>query len=317
MTVPAKKLRRRALRARFLAALTGATRFAPRVAVEGAIAACAPLARWTRFERTTRANLALAFPKIHETERSRIAAAVRRHAARQFASWLHIAATDVATGGWIDDLVEVSPSIARLDDALALGRGAIIATAHLGDWELLAARLVRRGHTGAVVGLRRAHDPSSMWIENARARHGVRTIPQSAPPRELLEVLARGGVLGILCDLNARRLDGIDLPFFGRPARTLTAPAALARASRAPIVPIRCVRRGSGRYELLCDEPLALETHLGRERARGRLLESLNATYERWIRLDPEQWAWHQERWKHGSAGPASLQSADQGFASR
>jgi len=240
---------------------------------------------------------------------------VRRHAARQFASWLRIAATDSSTGGWIDELVEVHPSIARLDEALALGRGAIVATAHIGDWELLAARLVRRGHAGAVVGLRRANDPSSMWIEAARARHGVRTIPQSAPPRELLDVLARGGVLGILCDLDARRLDGMELPFLGHPARTLTAPAALARASRAPVVPVRCVRRASARYELLCDEPLEFAVDLGRDLARRRFLEALNATYASWIRADPEQWAWHQDRWKRGSTAQPSLQSADQGFA--
>jgi len=287
------------------------------MALEGALVACAPLARWTRFERTTRTNLALAFPDIDEALRSRIAAGVRRHAARQFASWLRLAATDASTGGWIDELVELNPSIAHLDEALALGRGAIVATAHIGDWELLAARLVRRGHSGAVVGLRRANDPSAMWIENARARHGVRTIPQAASPRELLGVLAHGGVLGILCDLDARRLDAIELPFLGHPARTLTAPAALARASRAPIVPIRCVRRASARYELLCDEPLEFEVAIGRERARRRLLESLNATYARWIRADPEQWAWHQDRWKHGSPGSASLQSADQEFAAR
>ncbi|MBL8861419.1 MAG: lysophospholipid acyltransferase family protein [Planctomycetes bacterium] len=317
MPLPTAKRRRRALRARLLDALTGAARVAPRVVVEGALCACAPLARWTRFERMTRANLARALPELDPAERLRIAGAVRRHAARQFASWLRLASSDAPRGAWIDELVEADASLELLGAALARGRGAIVATAHLGDWELCATRLVRLGFRGAVVGLRRPNDPSALWIEAARARHGLRTIPQSAPPRELLHVLARGECLGILADLDARRLDGIELPFLGLPARTLTAPAALARASGAPIVPVRCVRERSGRYRLAAEAPIELDPTLPRELARRDALARLNAVYARWIRAAPEQWAWHQDRWRRpgGTATPAALQSPDQGFA--
>src|SRR5205085_3679082 len=84
---------------------------------------------------------------------------------------------------------------------------------------------------------------------------------------------------------------------FGIAARTLTAPAALARASGAPIVPTRCVRTADGRYALLCERALELDASLPRALARTALLAELNATYERWIRASPEQWAWHQKRW--------------------
>ncbi len=293
-----RKQRRRARRARVLAALTTAVRWAPPGTVESALGACAPLARWTRFERITHANLALAYgTELDEAARARIASGVRRHAARQFASWLRLAASDAHRAGWIDDLVRVDPSIEHLDAALAHGRGAVVVTAHLGDWELLAARLVRSGRRGAVVGLRRPNDPGARWFEDMRTRHGVRTIAQSATPRELLAVLARGEVLGILCDLDARRLDGETVPFFGIPARTLTAPAAIARASGAPLVPTHCVRHGDGRYDLRCESPLVFDARADRVAARRELLERLNRTYERWIRAAPEQWAWHQKRW--------------------
>lgn len=298
---PAGKVRRRAVRARLLAALTTAARWSPPGTIEGALSLCAPLARWSRFERTARANLALALgDDLDAAGQARIARRVRRHAARQFASWLRLAAHDAADAGWIDEHVRVDASIRHLDAALAGGRGAIVATAHLGDWELLAARIVRLGHRGAVVGLRRPNDPSARWFEDLRARHGLRTIPQSASPREMLAVLARNEVLGILCDLDARRLDAEFVPFFGMPARTLTAPAALARASGAPLVPARCVRGPDGSYTLACEEPFAFDTSLPRPAARRAILERLNATFERWIRADPEQWAWHQVRWPSG-----------------
>ncbi|MCY2961385.1 MAG: lysophospholipid acyltransferase family protein [Planctomycetota bacterium] len=304
--IPADKRRRRAIRARLLGALTSAARWSPPGTVEGALALCSPFMRWSRFERTTRENLALALgAELDERERVRIARGVRRHAARQFASWLRLAGCDAARGGWIDELVPVDESIRHLDEALARGRGAIVATAHLGDWELLAARVVRLGHRGAVVGLRRPNDPSARWFEDLRSRHGVRTIAQSASPRELLTVLASGGVLGILCDLDARRLDAEVLPFFGTSTRTLTAPAALARAAAAPIVPARCVRTAAGTYALRFEAGFDLDRHLPRDEARRRVLSRLNSTYERWIREAPDQWAWHQKRWPE-SRGPAA-----------
>ncbi len=305
--VPPEKVRRRAARARLLGALTSAARWSPPGAVEGALALCAPLARWTRFERTTRANLAFALPELDERERARIARGVRRHAARQFASWLRLAGCDARNAGWIDDTVVVDASIEHLRSALARGRGAIVATAHLGDWELLAAKVVRLGHGGAVVGLRRPNDPSARWFEDLRARHGIATIAQSASPRDMLAVLARGGVLGILCDLDARRLDAEELAFFGSPVRTLTAPAALARASGAPIVPARCVRTPDGRYALACEPAIEFDARAPRDTARRDVLVRLNAIYERWIRATPEQWAWHQKRWPAaGSGAPGS-----------
>jgi KDO2-lipid IV(A) lauroyltransferase len=113
----------------------------------------------------------------------------------------------------------------------------------------------------------------------------------------VLDVLARGEVVGLLCDLEDRRLDGEFVPFFGVPARTMTAPASLARASGAPLVPARCTREG-GRYVLRCEAPLDFDASLPRAAARSAVLERLNATYERWIRAAPEQWAWHQRRWR-------------------
>jgi len=312
---------RRAARARVLGALTATARWSPPAAVEGALTACAPLARWSPFERTTRANLRLAYGgELDEARIDAVARGVRRHAARQFATWLRLAASDERRGAWIDELVEVDASIAHLDAALARGRGAIVVTAHLGDWELLAARLVRSGRRGAVVGFRKSNDPSAAWFETMRARHGLRTIPQSAPPRAVLDVLARGEVVGLLCDLEARRLDGEFVPFFGVPALTMTAPAALARASGAALVPARCTREGA-RCVLRCEAPLEFEASRPRAAARTAVLERLNETYERWIRAAPDQWAWHQRRWRSRPASDAgaetSLQSTDTGLAAR
>jgi KDO2-lipid IV(A) lauroyltransferase len=303
MTARAKQLRRR-LRARALRALTRAPLLAPSALVGSALAAVSPLARFSRYERRTLANLELALgSETTAAQRASIARGVRRHAARLFAEWLRLARSGAPgtprerRGAWIDRAVRLDPSIAVLERELALGRGALIVTAHLGNWELLCARLRRLGLSGAVVGFERARDASSAWLAEMRETYGVRTIAQDAGAREVLRVLQRGEVVGLLADLEARAIDGEFLPFFGVPALTMTAPAALARAAGLPLLPVRCVLQPDG-YRLLVEEPLSIRGDLPRREAILETTSRLNRVFERWIREHPGQWAWHQARWR-------------------
>ena len=295
---------RRRLRAKALLGVSVAGRFVPRTLLRATLRSLARAARFTRFEAQIQANLALVLGgELSLEERARIGREVRLHSARQLEEWLFLArASQAGTARkrveeWLDANVKFDPSCARLFERLQGGRGALIATAHLGNWEVLACALRRRGLDGAVVGLRKHRDPSADWLVRMRKGLSVRTIAQDAPPREVLGVLHGGGTLGVLCDLEVRRLAGLHVPFFGVPALTQTAPAALARAARTPIVPVRCVARGSG-YVMYVDEPLELSRELSRADATLDLLTRLNATYERWIREDLVQWAWHQPRWR-------------------
>jgi KDO2-lipid IV(A) lauroyltransferase len=294
------------VRARALHAAALAATHLPSSWTRAAGHGAARLAARTGRGALARENLALALGgELDAAQRERVLADATRFAGRLLAEWLRLArpcapgTPSAARGAWIDAAVELDASIARLDEVLAAGRGAIIVTAHLGNWELLCAALRRRGHEGAVVGRVRRRDPSHAWLSAMRRAYGVDTIPQDASPREALRILARGGVLGLLSDLHVKRLDHIELPFLGRPAQTLTAPAAFARAHRAPLVPVSCVARdrGRGRYILAVEEPLELRADLPREAGARELLTRLNDVYGRWIRAHPEQWAWHQRRW--------------------
>jgi len=296
----AEKLRRR-LRARALSAAARAAGWLPEPALRAALGAATPLLRLSRLERRTREQLELALGgELDARARAKIAAGVRRHTARLAADWLRLAeAGDPASprSAWIDGAVELDASRAHLDRLRDAGRGILIVTAHLGDWELLCARLHRLGLTGAVIGFERPNDPAHRWLERVRAGYGVTTLPQHTGARTILRTLRAGGTIGLLCDLEVRRLDGEFVPFFGRPALTMTAPAALARAAELPLLPASCVWC-DGRYRLRFEAPLELDPALDKQAAQLDLLTRLNATYERWIRATPEQWAWHQPRWR-------------------
>ena len=296
---------RRRWRAGAVGALCAVARAVPAPLLRPGFAAAAAWARRGELGRTARTNLELAYAgALSPAERERIVRATFEHATRLATHWLALSrgappeGPRRARGAWIDARVVVDPSIEILERELARGRGAIVVTAHIGDWELLCAALRRRGIHGSVVAHVKRRDPlARRWIE-LREGYGVPTLPQVGSARRALEVLERGETLGLLCDLEVRRLAGAFVPFFGRPAWTMSAPAALARVRGQPLVPARCVRESGGAWRLSVDPPLALRPELDRRAGTLELLARLNATYERWIRADPEQWAWHQPRWR-------------------
>lgn len=302
----AEPLRRR-VRAQLLNGLTHAAGFVPSPLLRGGLGCAAHLARFSSIERTTLANLELALgSETTEAERRKIARGVREHSARLLREWIQLRRCAPKNGAdpklpgphteWIDERVKLDDSYSILQREHAKGRGVLVSTGHLGNWELLAARLHREGYPGVVVGRKRARDSTADWLIQMREAYGVTTMPQDCAPRDLLRVLQRGEVIGMLSDLEVRRLDGEFLPFFGVPALTMTAPAAIARTRRIPLVPARCVLRGD-HYLLSFEEPLEADPSLDRKAQTTDLLTRLNAVFEGWIRETPEQWAWHQRRW--------------------
>lgn len=302
-SVPREPLRRR-LRAQALATLGSLAGGPLDPLVRAVLGGVALGASWSRYDELAESNLKLALPELDAAQRARVRAAMWSHTRRIVHEWLTLSNERRER---VLEQVDLGDSAARLRELSRGGRGLILVTAHIGNWELLAARLRREGFDGAVVGYKKRRDSSADWLVGLRASLGVRSLAQDDSPRELLSVLRSGGGLGLLCDLEVKRLSNAWVPFFGRPALTMTAPAALARASGLPLVPVSCVARGAG-YELRVEEPLELARDRDRRAAEDDLLARLNATYARWIRAHPEQWVWYRPRW---SAPPASEAERD------
>ncbi|MEZ6003413.1 MAG: hypothetical protein R3F17_06945 [Planctomycetota bacterium] len=234
------------------------------------------------------------------------ARAVLDHVARQAAEVAFLAhASPARRQRWLRGQFRDKDVLPVLRALLEQGRGVILLTAHVGNWEALAAYLADAGLQGSVVGRLRENDSIAGWLHAMRLRSGVETLAQDAPAEQALGVLKQGRLLGLLCDLEVRRLRGTFVPFLGHPALTMTAPAALARVSGAAILPVRCVidpRNRSG-YVLRAEAPLVWNAEAPRSQAQSELLQGMNDIYSRWILEDPEQWAWYEDRWRTDEAG--------------
>src|SRR5439155_7007989 len=110
----------------------------------------------------------------------------------------------------------------HLDDAIAAGRGAVCALPHSGNWDAAGVWLVR--HSGAFSTVAERLRPESLYRRFVAYREGLgmQVVPLTGgtrPPAEVLaERLRAGGVVCLLGDRDLTR-GGVDVTFFGEPAR--------------------------------------------------------------------------------------------------
>lgn len=174
--------------------------------------------------------------------------------------------------------------------ALALGRGVIIAGGHIGPAELILQAFAGRGiHYTAMV--ERIEPPQlSQLLRRVRQAHGHRYVDAGlAGTKALVRTLRASGVVAILVDRDVLG-SGIAVSFLGTTALVPSGAVELSRLTGAPIVPAYSWWRADGRHEAVLGAPLhpggrsrdpaALRTEV------ERLLEQLEPAYRR----RPEQW---------------------------
>jgi KDO2-lipid IV(A) lauroyltransferase len=299
MSVPLHKRLKRSLRSRLISGLLRLIALIPLGPALRLGAAGGALA-YHLFGKTRRLaleHLAHAFPEKTEAE--------RRDIARRMFIHLAMSAMEITSIGHWDDrlgeyMTERDPALLRA--ALAKGKGIVFVTGHLGNWELMARLVARVGAPVSAVA-KRGSDARLMGLIEAWRRDGnVTTLWREDPStaRALLRVFKRNEVLGILVDQDTR-VQGIWVPFFGRPAYTPRAPADLALRSGAPILVGTSHRKGERPGDGFLFEVTEVPydpSPADREAEVLRVTAACQAVMEDAIRRHPADWVWMHERWK-------------------
>jgi len=247
---------------------------------------------WTlgrRDRRRTLDHLALAFPDLPERDRRSLGRDCFRHQGMNLAECLHLLHHDCADLG---RHVEIH-GWEELEQARATGRPGILLTGHCGNWELLAATLNCRGLGMAVVARSLDEPRLQGMLAGLRRRFGTATIERGSEgaARHILGTLRRGGMLGMLIDQDTK-VDGVWVPFFGRPAFTPVGAAKLALRQGTQVVPAFIERRPDGTHLVRIFPPLELPEDP--QEATARMTELI----EEQVRRRPEQWVWMHRRWR-------------------
>lgn len=197
----------------------------------------------------------------------------------------------------MERLVRLEEGTGKLDRVLARGKGAIILTGHIGNWELLASYFRFFGYPGCLVGRRIYYEPYNRVLVSLRKSALVTTVYRDESPRKVLAELKANHVVGMSADQDIDNLEGVFVSFFGKPAWTPTGPAKVALASGAAIVPAFMIHE-KDYYRLFIEDPIWPVKNESKEEAIRLMTEAWSQVVEHYVRLYPDQWVWMHNRWK-------------------
>ena len=195
----------------------------------------------------------------------------------------------------VDNMVE-GIGLEHIDQALSRGKGCIVISAHFGNWEMMARKLVQHGCTVNVIA-RDSDDPGMTGITTRiRESGGYSVFDKDQPIIGAFRKLKNNELLGIIPDQND--YDGIEVEFFGRTALSAIGPAVLSLKSGAPIVPAFCEKTGDDLYRLKVFPILQFVPTGDQEVDTKNLTQLVMHALEDGIRINPSQWLWLHDRWK-------------------
>jgi Kdo2-lipid IVA lauroyltransferase/acyltransferase len=254
------------------------------------------IAPWQR--RHTRAlnNLAIAFPEKPLSERETIARAMWANLGRVMAETMQM------------DRIVADPSRIEIASQHIFQRykgklgPAVGVSLHMGNWELAIWPFTVAGAEPAAV-YRSVNNP---YVDRyLRQRREIlypggllakgREEDSKKTVRIITDYVRKGGRLGIISDLHDNQ--GIPVAFFGTPAKSVAAPALIARRLGVRIWMARCIRIGTeSRFRIEMKELKVQRTANQGEDIRA-ITAAMQAQFEVWIRETPEQWMWSNRRW--------------------
>ncbi len=249
----------------------------------------------------TRTNVALCFPAMAEQERTRL---LHR-------SLIETGKTMTEMGAlwlWPEDkmlaLVSQVSGEHLVKEALAQGKGVILATPHLGSWETVGLYCSAHYPITSLYRPPRMSELDNM-MRAARQRLGATLVPTDAGGiRALYRALEKGEMVGILPDQEPGAGTGIFAPLFGVPAYTMVLVARLALKTKAQVIFTYAERL-----------PLSSGYHLHFLRAPSVLHEgsveeatcAVNSMVEECVRALPDQYQWSYKRFRSRPAGERRL----------
>jgi KDO2-lipid IV(A) lauroyltransferase len=238
-------------------------------------------------------NLARAFPGRDAAWRRRTATACYRSLGRE-------AVIAFRLGREPAERVLARSEVLGLDALLeaARGPGALLATGHVGNWEVAGGALALRGAPIDAVAVRQRNPLFDRELVANRERLGMRVVYRAGAGAQVLRSLRGGRVPGLLADQDAGP-GGIFVEFMGVPASTPRGPALLALRAGARLFGAACVvHPGPPRRYVVHVEPLDVERTGDVDEDVRRLTRAHADFLGRFVAAAPEQYFWQHKRWK-------------------
>jgi len=184
-----------------------------------------------------------------------------------------------------------------LDEVLKLKKGAILTSAHIGNWELGGAALAALGFPLSVVALIHKNDNINNFFTKQREAKGIGVIPIGISVRRCFKVLANNGMVALVSDRDYFD-NGLEVEFFGKKANIPKGAALFSRRCDAPIVPVFMLRNKDDTFTLKILEPIMPVRTKNEHEDLICVTEKIVKVIESVVKKYPEQWFVFRRFWK-------------------
>ena len=259
-----------------------------------------------KHRRIARINLRIAFPEMGDAEADRIIRACYRNMGTSAAEFVHLPKMDAA---YIREHFRIEGAEHVRESLEGRKQPAMAMTGHFGNWELLSHVYGSVIAPVAFIVRPLKSDIIDRFVTERRECVGNTVIRKADSAKEVMKILRKRVLVGILIDQNVDRPQGILVDFFTRKAYTTYGIARLALAMNAAIHPAFIFREPGRKFHhvLRFAPPLPIDPRAPREEEVARVTRRCNEELEKVIREAPDQWMWFHRRWKTRPVGEPKI----------
>jgi KDO2-lipid IV(A) lauroyltransferase len=180
----------------------------------------------------------------------------------------------------------------HIDGAMARGKGTLILTAHLGNWEMGGIFLSLMGYSLTVITAPDVEERLHEFRVRLRQEQRIKVVTLDDTLASSLAVLKALQANELVALLGDRDLFGKGIPvnFFGQRVFFPIGPALLAYLSEASLIPTFVLIDQDDKYRCLAEPPIVLQKTGNRDRDLAENTQRIAAALEKFIRLYPDQW---------------------------
>lgn len=170
--------------------------------------------------------------------------------------------------------------------------------AHQANWDFVIRHITDIYPKFAIV-YRKANNPyvDKKILQTRSKDKNILMVPKGPTgAKGLVKAIKNGYSIAMLVDQKMN--DGIEVPFFGRPAMTANAIAKLSLQYNYPIIPCQLIRTKNNHFKAILYPEIKYQTTNHKEKDVYNIMLIINQTLEKWIKENPSQWFWFHNRWK-------------------
>lgn len=254
-----------------------------------------------------KANLEVIFPERTKREIRRIKIKMFRNFAKYLVDFFRLAKLDKE---YIKNNLKTE-NLHYFDQALSSGKGVIVLSGHLGNWELGGAVMALLGYDFWVVALEHKYKKVNDFFNNQRKNKGIKVIPFHKAVRQSINILKENKLLALMADRDFTKEGGIVIDFFGKSTSFPKGPAVLSLKTGAAIVPSFMIRNEDDSFTFRVHPPIDL--FLSKEKLQSadtkesfakisekdlvELIKRYSVIIEDYIKKYPDQWFMFRKFW--------------------